>query len=86
MLCLATAVSPLVCVDGLPAQPYAVGDSVIKDIAVICVSAFEAFVRCGQTVEKLPLPGVSFVANYTAPVAGVVPLMPVPFIPLTILR
>ncbi len=73
----------LVSVDGQPAQPYAVGDSVSKDTILIRVSAFEALVRCGQTVEKLPLHRFGAVSADAMPIAGVAPLIPAPVVPLT---
>ncbi|MHB8453086.1 MAG: type II secretion system protein N [Acidiferrobacterales bacterium] len=73
----------LVSVDGQPAQPYSVGDSIAKDIVLSGVSAFEAIVRHGQIVEKLPLHRVSVVASDTMPIAGVAPLIPAPVVPLT---
>ncbi len=73
----------LVSVDGQPAQPYAVGDSIAKDIVLSRVSAFEAVVRNGQTMEKLPLHRVSIVSDDMLPIAGVAPLIPAPVVPLT---
>jgi len=72
----------LVSIDGHPAQPYAVGEDLAKGVVLCQVNAFGVVIRHDGTTEKLGLHRVNVVANDTAPVDAVAPLIPAPTVPL----
>ncbi len=67
----------LISIDGLPAQPYEVGDSIANGIVLCQVSAFGAVVRRGAAVANLVLHRTN---------ARVVQLIPAPIVPSAMRR